>query len=209
MMDGAFMSDKERAALAETLATTGSLAIHEHHPDLVNLRVGLHWDAMPGQLFDLDLSTVLLTADGQVTHDMNCIFYNNKISPCGSVRLSADDRSGARGQGGRDDEILKIDLGRVPQEITRLAFIASIYKAVERQQNFGLVRGAQVRFYNEDKKNDIIASFDLSEEVGIATAAVIGELQRVDGGPDWKYITVGAGDEGGLAPILRDFGVNI
>lgn len=205
------MSEKEYDELAKTLANQGSLALHEKHPDLEQLRIGLSWDpvALTGQPVDMDLAALLLTDEGKPRGADDLVFYNHKKSSCHSVRHLGDDRTGTRQQGEKDDETLLIDLSLVPDEIEKIAVIVSIHKGGTRQQNFGLVRGAAVRLFNEGKSGDEIAKLDLAEDVALATAAVIGELQRRQKGNtrDWTYVRMGMGDEGGLKNLLLDYGV--
>ncbi len=208
MIDATMMSEKEIDELAKTLASDGSLLLHEKHPDLVQLRIGLHWDALSlsGQAVDLDLGALMLNDDGLVRSATDFIFYNHKQSPCSAIRHLGDDRKGDRQEGQQDDETLLIDLSRVPADIMRIEILVSIHKANARAQNFGLVRGAGVRLFNEGKGGELMAKLDLSEDVALATAAIVGELQR-RGARDWAYVRVGLGDENGLAALLSDYGL--
>lgn len=207
-MEAQVMSEKEYDELAKTLANQGSLALHEKHPDLVRLKISLQWDAvsLSGHAVDMDLAALLLTADGMARSPGDFVFYNNRQSPAGSVRLSGDSR---RGETKGDDETLLIDLSEVTLDIERIAIVVSIHKGIERKQNFGLVRGASVQLFNEGKGGEQIAKLDLSEDVALATAAVIGELQRRQKGNtrDWAYVRVGLGDENGLKNLLLDYGL--
>jgi len=207
-MDMPIMSEKEMDELAKTIANQGSLALHEKHPDLVQLRISLNWDpvALSGHAVDMDLGALLLTAEGKVRSAADFVFYNQPKSPAGSVRHLGDSR---RGENAGDDEVLLIDLSQVTLDIERVAIVASIHKGNERKQNFGLVRGASVQLLNEGKGGELITKLDLSEDVALASAAVIGELQRRQKGNtrDWTYVRMALGDEGGLANLLLDYGL--
>ncbi len=202
------MSEKEYDELAKTLANQGSLSLHEHHPDLVQLRISLHWDpvTLAGHAVDLDLGALLLTDEGRARSAGDYVFYNNRKSPAGSVRHLGDSR---RGEISGEDEVLLIDLSMVTPDITRVAIVASIHKGNERKQNFGLVRGASVKLLNEGKGGELIAKLDLSEDVALATVAIVGELQRRQKGntKDWTYVRMGVGDENGLGNLLLDYGL--
>lgn len=207
-MDMPVMSEKEYDELAKTLANQGSLALHEKHPDLVRLKISLQWDpvSLSGHPVDMDIAALLLTADGKVRGAGDFVFYNNRQSPAGSVRLLGDSR---RGESAGDDETLLIDLSQVTLDIEHVAIVVSIHKGVERKQNFGLVRGASVQLFNEGKGGELIAKLDLSEDVALATAAIVGELQRRTKGntKDWSYVRMGVGDENGLGNLLLDYGL--
>ena len=52
----------------------------------------------------------------------------------GSVEHTGDNRTGA---GDGDDEVIKVDLSRVPADIDKIAFTVTIHDAEARKQNFG------------------------------------------------------------------------
>ena len=52
-----------------------------------------------------------------------------------------------------------------------------------------------------------LARYDLSEDASTETAMIFGEVYRHGG--EWKFRAVGQGYAGGLAPLARNFGVNV
>ncbi len=54
------------------------------------------------------------------------------------------------GIGDGDDEQIKVDLSKVPDSVTKIAFTVTIYEAEQRRQNFGQVNNAFIRIYNEE-----------------------------------------------------------
>jgi len=177
-------------------------------PGLRAIRVGLGWDARrtAGEDFDLDASAFLLTEYSdrfRVRSDEDFIFYNNLVSTCGSVRHMGDNLTGA---GDGDDEVLEIDLTRVPRDVVRIRFCASINDAEVRRQNFGMVHSAFIRVLNNDDQKEL-ARFDLSEDASVETAMVFGEVYLHNG--EWKFKAVGQGFAGGLAALARDCGVSV
>ena len=176
------------------------------NPGLTKRNAGLGWDVNSfdsGAAFDLDAEAFLLSDTGKVTSDADFIFYGNTTHASGSVEHTGDNRDGA---GDGDDETIKIDLNRVPQNISRIAFTATIYDAAVRNQNFGQVRNAFIRIYNPDTNEELVR-YDLTEDFSIETALVIAELYRHNG--EWKFNAVGAGYQGGLEALCRGFGVNV
>lgn len=211
MSDLPIMSDKELGELARAVAEQGSLALHEHHPDLEHLRVGLVWDVTGmDHALDLDLAALLLGADGKVRSAADFIFYNQPKSACGQVQHLGDAKAKNHPANKLDKEMLLINLARIPDDVEKIAILVSIHKGNERKQNFGLVRSARVSLYNEGKNGALIARLDLTEEVALATGCVVGELQRRGENKllhDWAYVAVGQGDENGLGALLPDYGV--
>ena len=176
------------------------------NPGLTKINAGLGWDVNSfdsGAAFDLDAEAFLLSDTGKVTSDADFIFYGNTTHTSGSVEHTGDNRDGA---GDGDDETIKIDLSRVPQNISRIAFTATIYDAAVSNQNFGQVRNAFIRIYNPDTNEELVR-YDLTEDFSIETALVIAELYRHNG--EWKFNAVGAGYQGGLEALCRGFGVNV
>ena len=81
-----------------------------------------------------------------------------------------------------------------------------IHDADSRRQNFGMVQNAFMRIVNAVTGREI-SRYDLTEDYSIETALIFGEVYRHGG--EWKFRAVGQGYQGGLAPVARDFGVNI
>ena len=126
---------------------------------LSKVSVGLGWDPNEGTGFDFDLdaSAFMLGSNKKIPNDNYFIFYNNPKSPDGAVESTGDDTTGGNSDGG-DDETLNVDLQKVDSSIQEILFVATIYKADERKQNFGQVRNSYIRIYNsitneEDRKS--------------------------------------------------------
>jgi tellurium resistance protein TerD len=191
--------------MAVSLNKGGNVSLSKEAPGLRNILIGLGWDARStdGAAFDLDASLFILKEDGKVRSDSDFIFYNNLKSSDGSVQHMGDNLTG---EGEGDDEQIRVDLAKVPPDVTRLAVSVTIHDADARRQNFGMVSSAFIRVVNADN-NAEIARFDLSEDASIETAMVFGEVYRHSG--EWKFKAVGQGFGGGLGPLARNFGVNV
>ncbi len=145
----------------------------------------------------------MLKNDGKVRNDSDLIFYNQLHSSCGSVEHTGDNLTG---QGDGDDESLILQLNKIPSDIERIAVAVTIHDAETRKQNFGQVSNAFIRVVNKDTGIEI-ARYDLTEDASIETAMIFGEIYRNNG--EWKFKAVGQGYAGGLAPLARNFGINI
>lgn len=110
------------------------------------------------------------------------------------------------GDGDGDDEQIKIDLSKIPANITKIAFTATIYEAESRRQNFGQVNNAFIRIYNEATGEEMLR-YDLGEDFSIETAVVFGELYKNNG--EWKFNAIGNGYQGGLAALCASYGVEV
>ncbi|MBL8193571.1 MAG: TerD family protein [Blastocatellia bacterium] len=188
-----------------SLQKGGNISLTKAEPGLEKIIVGLGWDARStdGAAFDLDASIFMVTAAGKVRSDYDFIFYNNRVSTDGSVEHLGDNLTGV-GEG--DDEVVRIDLMKVPAEITRLVFAVSIYEAEARRQNFGMVASAFIRILNNATRGEI-SRYDLSEDASLETSMIFGEVYRH--GAEWKFKAVGQGFRGGFVELIRTFGVNV
>lgn len=191
--------------MALSLQKGGNLSLSKTDPSLTKILVGLGWDerTTDGSSFDLDASAFLLTANNKVRNDSDFIFYNQLKSPDGSVEHTGDNRTG---QGEGDDESVKVDLSKVPAEITKIAFTVTIHDAEARRQNFGQVSNAFIRIVNDLTGTEIVR-YDLAEDYSTETAMVFGELYRHNN--EWKFRAVGQGYSGGLKAMCGQFGINI
>ena len=134
----------------------------------------------------------MVTESGKVSRQEDFVFYGNLTHPSGSVQHMGDNLTGT-GEG--DDEQIRIDLSKIPPEISKIAFSATIYEAEQRHQNFGQVNNAFIRIYNEASGEEMLR-YDLGEDFSIETAVVFGELYK--NGTEWKFNAIGSGYQGGL-----------
>jgi len=191
--------------LAISLSKGGNLSLSKEAPGLKILQVGLGWDtrATDGQGFDLDASAFMVKDDGKARNEGDFIFYNQPKSPEGAVTHLGDNRTGA-GEG--DDEVVTIELDKVPAEIAKVVFTVTIHEAEKYGQNFGMVSKAYIRVVNQ-ADNTEIGRYDLSEDASTNTAMIFGEVYR--NGAEWKFRAVGQGYDGGLAAMATSFGLTI
>ena len=150
------------------------------NPSLKNIMVGLGWDVnhYDGQAdFDLDASAFLLGENGKVIVPEDFVFYGNLKHQSESVEHMGDNLTG---EGDGDDEQVKVDLAKIPANISKVAFTVTIYDAETRRQNFGQVSNAFIRIVDETTNQELIR-YDLGEDFSIETAVVVGEIYRHNG----------------------------
>ena len=188
-----------------SLSKGGNVSLSKEAPGLRAIQIGLGWDerATDGSEFDLDASVFVLGANGKVRSDDDFIYYNNLMSSDGSVEHLGDNLTGG---GDGDDEVVKVDLTRIPADVSKLAVCVTIHEADGRRQNFGMVSNAFCRIVNGTSGAEI-ARYDLSEDASTETAMVFAEVYRH--ASDWKFKAIGQGFAGGLGPLARNYGVNL
>ena len=176
------------------------------NPGLKNIMIGLGWDVNAfdsGANFDLDASVFMVGENGKCPTDQEFIFYGNLKHKSGAVEHMGDNRTG---EGDGDDEQIKIDLSKIPENIARVAFTVTIYDAENRRQNFGQVSNAYIRIVDTVTNQEIIR-YDLGEDFSIETAVVVGEIYRING--EWKFNAIGSGFQGGLAALCGHYGIEV
>ncbi len=187
-----------------SLSKGQKVSLTKDDPGLKKVVVGLGWDVNQfdtGGDFDLDAAAFMLGDNGKVTVQGDFIYFGNLKHSSGSVEHLGDNLTGAR-EG--DDEQIKINLSLIPANISKVAFIVTIYEAETRRQNFGQVSNAFIRIYNEETGEEMLR-YDLGEDFSIETAAVFGELYK--NGNEWKFNAIGSGYQGGLAALCENYGV--
>jgi tellurium resistance protein TerD len=190
--------------MAISLSKGQKVDLTKTNPGLKNLIIGLGWDTNKydgGQDFDLDTSIFLLNASGKVSSEKDFVFFNNLEGGNGSVIHEGDNLTG---EGEGDDERIKVDLSIVPAEVEKIAFTITIHEGEERRQNFGQVSNAFVRVVNATSNEELVR-YDLGEDFSIETAVVVAELYRHNG--EWKFNAIGSGYQGGLASLVKDYGL--
>ena len=182
------------------------VSLTKGNPGLNNVVVGIGWDINgfdTGGDFDLDSAAFLLGDNGKVTGQSDFVFFGNLTHPSGAVQHLGDNLTGA---GDGDDEQIKLDLSKVPANISKIAFTVTIYEPEARRQNFGQVNNAFVRIYNEATGEELLR-YDLGEDFSIETAVVFGELYK--NGDEWKFNAIGSGYQGGLAALCNNYGIDV
>jgi len=152
---------------------------------LTLVRMGLGWDPIKKKgMFgsrevdiDLDASAVCF-ANGQVA---DLAFYNNLKTKDGSIQHMGDNRTG---EGDGDDEVVMIDLTRVPVHIDTILLIVTSYEG----QTFEQVDNAFCRLV--DHTDGELARYTLAGGMPF-TGLVMAKMYRE--GNIWKFTAVGDG----------------
>ncbi|MFD7277425.1 TerD family protein [Streptomyces sp. NPDC059862] len=141
----------------------------------------------PGLSFDI--SCFGLDADERLSDDRYFVFFNQPKSPEESLQLL--------GAQAGDTESFRVTLDRIPPQIQKLSFTATIDGAGQMSQiNPGYIRivagGEEVARY----------SFNGSE-FSTERAVMLGDFYLKD---VWRFAAVGQGFDGGLEALLKNFG---
>lgn len=174
---------------------------------LRNVRICLGWkpnEFDTGKDFDLDASVFIckdVSGASKLVSDNHFVFYNNLVDPSGAVVHSGDNTDGKGGD--EFDEIISIDLTKLPSFVSELSFIVTIHDAIARRQNFGQVAGSVIALFDGDT-NVEIAKYVLEDDFSSETAVQFGSIYKKD--DNWTFKAVGAGFNRGLEDFVVAYG---
>lgn len=174
--------------------------------NLKKINVALGWEENAdtnGYDFDPDVSAFLVQPSGKVRDDGDFIFYGNLKHDSGAVVHSGDDRTG-KAEG--DNELISVDFSIMPNHVDKITFVVTIYEAERRKQNFGMMENSYVRIDNAETGEQLI-KYELGEDFALETGVVVCELYKHNG--DWKFTATGAPISGGLAALVKMFGLEV
>jgi tellurium resistance protein TerD len=155
-----------------------------------------------GVTADLDASVLVLNAQEKMLNEDSIVFYNQLELYNGAIKHSGDERSGDK-EG--DDEMITIDLSKLPADVKILLAVITIYGESQSSINFGRVKNASVRLYDADK-NQALYEYDLSEEASRGTAVEMARLYFKDG--SWRFTALGdiiGTSPNGLVDIINKY----
>lgn len=170
-----------------SLTKNQTVSLSKQSSALSQLQFGLGWDPIKkkglfGGLFsgsdsiDLDAGCVLLDSSGNT---IDTIWFRKLTSSCGSVVHSGDNLTG---EGDGDDEVITVNLTRLPSNVEYLAFTVNSFRG----QTFNDVENAFCRVVDQSGKE--LARYKLTEQ-GSHTGIVISSLRR--NGGNWDFTAHG------------------
>ncbi len=173
--------------------------------------IGMGWDpSRGGDSYDLDACAFLCQQqpDGnpKLLGEPGFVFYKNLTSPCGGVHHTGDNLTGG-GEG--DDEQIIVNLAKLDPTIDQIDFFVTIYDAVAKRQNFGMVDNSFIRIVQASENGGQIVpgselyKFDLTEDYSSFMAVQFGSLYKKDG--DWRFKAMGQGYKAELGDIVNGY----
>ncbi|MGW2569289.1 TerD family protein [Streptomyces sp. NPDC001537] len=168
--------DKGRVSLQKN--QTVSL-VKGGRPLLSQVKMGLGWEPAYGGK-DIDLDASVIAYGPQRNHIDSCYFGKLSILN-GAIKHSGDNLTG---EGGGDDEVIVVDLGRIPQEATGLVFTVNSFSG----QKFTEVAKAYCRLLDATTDEELVR-FDLTNaepQTGVMMAKLIRQFSG-----EWEMTAMG------------------
>jgi stress response protein SCP2 len=174
--------DKGRVSLQKretvSLVKTGA-------PPLQTVMMGLGWDpAKRGGNIDLDASVIAYDTKKK---PLETVYFGKLSAWSGAINHLGDNLTG---QGDGDDEMINIDLHRLPPQVATLVFTVNSYK----QQTFQQVKNAYCRLLDGDGQE--LVRFDLSSAEA-STGVFMCRMRRTGGA--WEMTAIGEFQNGRTA----------
>jgi stress response protein SCP2 len=183
-----------------TLQKGQRISLSKEAPGLTQITCGLGWDVAEkpgggffsafggGQDVDLDASVLCLDSNKRISDIKDIVYFGNLKHQSGSIIHQGDNLTGA---GDGDDEVIVVDLPKIPARITRLVFVVNIYDCIQRKQDFSQIENAFVRLVNR-ANNKELARYELSgNSYAGMTGMTLAEIYRHD--DEWKMAAIGNG----------------
>lgn len=160
------------------------------------LGVGLGWDvaSSASNPYDLDVA-IACKRNGRYVGLTDMVYFQQRSLFGNAITHSGDNLTGA---GDGDDEMMIVNLANIPADVEEMTVLLNIYQAQSRGQNFGKVKNAFCRLYNQ-QTNAAIGRYDLSEDYSAFNGVIVGKIYRREA--DWKFEPLGNGANGDLAQI--------
>lgn len=171
--------------MSVNLAKKQSISLAKESSSLSKVNIGLGWDPVKkeakgflGKLFggsdsiDLDASCLLLDQNKNV---VDLVWFQQLTSKCNSIIHNGDNLTG---EGDGDDEVITINLEKVPANVQYLAFTVNSFRG----QTFNEVDNAFCRVVDQNNKE--LARYNLTEQ-GAHTGVFIASLTRDSN--DWTF----------------------
>lgn len=181
--------------------------------------VGVNWDMnrYSGEAdIDFDIHGFLTSSNRQVSYPSEIVNYNTYQdgSAYPWIKFSGDNRTGDDSQGimfnGKHyDEYFIIDTDKFPSDKSEFTICLTIYRAVQRLQNFGMISNARMTICDYENPSGDCYEYDLSEDEKFENlnAVEMGRLYRYNGG--FKFQALGSGYVGGMTELFKNFGLDI
>jgi tellurium resistance protein TerZ len=163
---------------------------------LQNICVGVNWGAIEKRgLFggkkmeavDLDASCATFNSNN---NPLEIIYFGNLKSKNGSIKHSGDDLTGDMGgDDGLDNEVITVDLAKLPAEVGKIAFVLNSFRG----HDFKTIPFASIRIYEgtPSRVNEVFATYDIANDPSFAgsVSMVMGVFYNRNG--EWKFNAIG------------------
>lgn len=184
-----------------------------------NIFIGIAWDMnrYAGEAdADLDIHGFPTNADRKIVYPGDLVNYNTygdgsaypwcKFS---GDNMTGDDAQGMKFNGKHYDEYFIINADKFPSDRSEFIICLTIYRAVQRMQNFGMISNARMMICDYDNPTGDCWEFNMSDDENFENlnAVEVGRLFRSGNG--FRFQALGSGYVGGMTELFSNFGLTI
>lgn len=158
------------------LKKSESLNLRKVAPALRIAQVNVGWEKLVNSV-DVDVIAMGLGSNNKAKSE-NVAFYNQTSAGSGSITHSGDNRTGV---GDGPDEIVTIDLSKLPSDVARVSIFVTIHEAKSRNHRFGNLKDAYLEVVNGETGVSIL-NYDLDESFkGALSVEAAAFVRQADG----------------------------
>ncbi|MCD9144404.1 restriction endonuclease [Streptomyces albireticuli] len=176
-----------------TGAGSGSGAGAAPEPDASHNVLGMSWSG--GVALDI---CALVCRGTRVLSDDHFVFFNNPVTPDGSVRSVPPAAA--------DKAAVRVSFDTLPADADRLVLAAAVDPQVDPRADLTGFTDARIRLC--DASGAELGRLEVSDGRPGETALVLGSFRRRGNG-DWDFVLGGQGYEGGLEALVREYGIEV
>jgi stress response protein SCP2 len=184
-----------------------------------NIFIGIAWDMnrYAGEAdADLDIHGFPTNADRKIVYPGDLVNFNTygdgsaypwcKFS---GDNLTGDDAQGMKFNGKHYDEYFIVNADKFPADRSEFIICLTIYRAVQRMQNFGMISNARMMICDYDNPTGDCWEFNMSDDENFENlnAVEVGRLFRSGNG--FRFQALGSGYVGGMTELFSNFGLTI
>lgn len=182
-----------------SLTKGDTISLMKQQPGLKKVFVGAGWDMSDsGKTMDADLSVFALNDSLKSARQKDFVYFGNKSNTNNSIEHSSDNLTG---EGDGDDEVININLDKLPADITTIDVVLTIYDAAAKGQDLSQLSNAFVRIVNAENTQEI-AKFEIGKGMHGDTLA-FGKLTKDSDG--WHFKADGPTSKVGLQGLLKQY----
>lgn len=184
-----------------------------------NIFIGIAWDMnrYAGEAdADLDIHGFPTNADRKIVYPGDLVNFNTygdgsaypwcKFS---GDNMTGDDAQGMKFNGKHYDEYFIVNADKFPADRSEFIICLTIYRAVQRMQNFGMISNARMMICDYDNPTGDCWEFNMSDDENFENlnAVEVGRLFRSGNG--FRFQALGSGYVGGMTELFSNFGLTI
>ena len=184
-----------------------------------NFFIGANWDQnrYSGEAeIDFDINGFLTDESRKVVYPNDIVNYktygdgsNYPWIDFSGDNTNGDDSKGIEFNGRHYDEGFIVYGDLFPKDKNEFTVCLTIFRAIQRLQNFGMVNNAKVTICDHDNPNGKVWEYNLSEDTKFEKLNAVEMCRLYRFGEGFRFQPLGSGYTGGMTELFKNFGLDI